>query len=263
MNCKIRDTICWIVLPLLAVLAEESITLHKFREPGDSLDISIRQELNRSTSIAVEWLRNKQSDEGYFGSKSSVDCTALCIIALRSVDNQPYSNQVAKAVEWLKRNCGPAAATNMQTTAWCYAAFITSPLPFADTEFTEAARTRLLSAIHKKDPYIDLYVELLNSTTLSSISPSEKRLESLKDAFNSEIHPPLEMWINARIINRWTAGRIINPEGNRIDWRRIYARKLISSQRIDPEGGGYWPGPTRDKSIYNTALAILTAHCVK
>ena len=86
---------------------------------------------------------------------------------------------------------------------------------------------------------------------------SKNHLVKLSYKLNVDRTQMLPMWLNARVINREGNGTLINNAGQRVDWRRIYAQKIISSQKIDPQGGGFWQRQNSVPCLYKTALAIL------
>ena len=234
---------------------EESLALLKFHEPGDRLDISIRQELERSVGLGVQWLVRQQASDGAFGKGDDRGKTALVILAFTDTPVESGSNALHRALTRLKRHGAAQSVTNTEAAAWSYAALALHGSPEQELA---SRRTALRSAAADNavaSDIRDLCREILVSLGQEP-DPSWKG-QAIPEAGTET--PLLRMWLNARIINREMGGQCISRDGRRMDWRRQYARRLISTQKVDPGGGGFWPDRSGGTSIANTALAILIA----
>jgi len=244
----------------LTVLSGEGIPVHKLREAGDSLDISIMQELNRSADIGVQWIIARQNSNGSWGLTNQIETTAICILALASQNDQASAVHSQSAIQFLQQNFSKNNLTNFSAIAWTTAAFIVTgaqecpaglnsckiknpDTPLSATELT--LRREIILGLN------------LSDADESSLKTSQERYTDLTMQFNSAQKEMFPMWLDARVINREGNGQLITSQGQRIDWRRIFAQRIISSQKTDPQGGGFWLDLKSKPSLRNTALAIL------
>jgi hypothetical protein len=244
------------VAALLCAAAQRPLTLHKFREPGDRLDISIQQELDRAADIGTLWLEMRLRDDDARSLHTNLAATALTLLALHpNSGGEPATGATARALCRLQQHCAANAAPDIRTAAWGYAALT---LHAADS----AVRTRLenrlrhaLAAPETDRDERDLCREMLLSLAAAPVAAPQRNAPE-GTAIDAQI-PLLRLWLNARHINRESGGQLISAAGERLDWRRLYARRIISSQRLSPQGGGFWRGAGETADIGNTALALL------
>ncbi|MFO7937117.1 MAG: hypothetical protein R6V06_05875 [Kiritimatiellia bacterium] len=234
--------------------ARQDLTVLKFREPGDRLDQSIINELEHTEDIGADWLKKKQNSNGSFGEKNPAECTPVVMLAL---SHKGAGNVVFHALKWLTDNSSGNYDTTIHSAAWQYAA-----VAVADTggRYKALLRKNRECLIRRKKNLEGISLSLVNEILLSVSPPcntADSAVIKTDDTdFSDKYLSYLKMWLKARSINR--AGRQVSDRnGNPIDWRRIYAHRLISSQKIGSDGGGSWPGKNSDDTIMNTAMALL------
>ena len=241
----------------LTAFTQDTLSVKKFREPGDTLDISISQELDHAIYNSITWLKNRQNPDGSFGKNSKLKNTALTIIALASDSDRNYTENISKASEWLTKELNSNPTTNICTAAWCCAA-LTIQQGNGDNPPPPCATPQFLARHYSeaKDLEAHLCTEILRSINYSDdrLKLKEREVDE-KNYFQSRISFH-EMWLSARNINR-SGGQIYSKTGERVNWRVKYAEKLIGCQKVDPKGGGFWPGTTPAETLCNTALAII------
>jgi len=265
MNCKITYLLIYMVSIISPFAVEaDGIRLYKIREAGDALDLSIRQELNRSTSIGVQWLKANRNSDNSWGDSNKLSTTAICTLALASVDSESLPPQAAAGRDWIIKKSSANTPTNFYDIIWSTTALlvtgsgigatgITAELSFdklcqPDAEFNaieSALRREIIIGLNLKKPDASFNRE------------SENHYQALTEKIIPDEQQMLRMWLDARVINRIGSGNLINAQGESVAWRRILAKKIISSQSIDPKGGGFWRGQNRQQTIQNTATAIL------
>jgi hypothetical protein len=237
---------------------ESALYLRKYHETGDTLDISIRQELDRAVALGGEWLLRQQSSHGYFGATGDVTETSITLLAVHSMQNKtlPY-NGVNKALFWLRNKYPEQAETN------AYAALFGVVSLSVFNVFDQISTQHWLKKSNRiimdsePDPHLTaLQNEFVRSLDKNSAMPG-KLSQQLFKPMDYEKLPLLRMWLNARIINRDLNGQLISADGRRVDWRARYARRIISTQKISMRGGGLWQERNGFSDLFNTSLAIL------
>lgn len=261
MNFKINTILrLLLVFTGLAGIAQQSLPLRKFREPGDSLDISIQQELDRAVDLGIGWIKTKQSLEGSWGVCSKLETTALCALALASQNDLTLSDTLQAAVQYIKRIPEDQSPTNFSAVAWSAAALRVTATTGCIAEQNCARLEKpevplsALDTILRREMLLGLCLLEPDEALLTA---SKEHYSSLARQLDTEGSAMLQMWLDARVINRVGEGQLLNTQGQRVDWRRIFARKIISTQKIDVIGGGFWPGVNDSMTLQNTALAIL------
>lgn len=246
-----------VFLITVTAFSKEALTVKKIREPGDALDTSISQELDHALYNAKIWLKRRQNSDGSFGSTDKIKCTAVVILALAEENNQANAVISSKAAKWLTKELNTNSTTNIATAAWCSAAMKLSSEAKKSSKIIKNLQKFIVEQCPKSTNLTaQLCTEILLSTTPDN---SEIKLNSKQVNAENYLYPDIsltEMWINARSINR-SGGQLYSETGERVDWRRKYASKLIDCQKIEPEGGGYWSAVTPAETLRNTALAII------
>ncbi len=232
------------------------LTLHKFREPGDRLDISIQQELDRAADIGAHWLGVRLRSAVPCAVHTNRTAAALTLLALYpDSGSATATGATARALGRLQCHDADAAAGDLRSAAWSYAALtLYAADRAARTRLEELLRRALADAQADRDS-LDLCREIL--LALSSAPVAAQRRNAPESGESAAETSLLRMWLNARQINRESGGQLLTTEGERIDWRRLYARRIISTQRVSPQGGGFWPGGCEAAEIHKTALALL------
>lgn len=244
-----------------SVLAEQGLPLRKFRESGDSLDISIQQELDRAVDLGVVWIKTKQSSDGSWGVSNKLETTALCTLALASQGDLTLSNILHAALQYLEESSKEQNPSNFPAIAWRAAALRVTGATGCATEqscalFENSETPPLfIDAILRRELLLGLGLREQEEVLQAE---SQEHYNYLARQLDAETACDLlQMWLNARVINRVGKGQILNPQGQKVDWRRISTRKIISTQKIDLSGGGFWEGSDETQILQNTALAIL------
>jgi len=265
MNCKITYLFIYMVVIISPFAVEaDGIQLHKIREASDSLDLSIQQELTRSTSIGVQWLTANRNSDNSWGDSNKLSTTAICTLALASIDSESLPPQAAAGRDWIIKKSSANTPTNFYDIVWSTTALLVTGSNRGATKITiqqsfdklcqpdaelnaieSALRREIITGLNLKDP------------DESFIRASKKHYQMLTEKIIPDEQQMLQMWLDARVINRIGSGNLINAQGKSMAWRRIMAKKIISSQSIDPKGGGFWRGQNRQQTIQNTATAIL------
>lgn len=241
----------------LTALTQESLFIRKFREPGDTLDRSISQELEHAAYNGITWLKGKQRETGSFGEEDQLRCTALAILALASYDSSENDAIVSNAVNWLVAELNQNATNDIAVCAWSCAA-LTVAQSFSTALWPQCATPKFLRDNYPASKGDDalLCAEILLSLTpaANSLQLTRERLDET-NYYHTQISF-LKMWLNTRTLNSG-GGQLFTRSGCRIDWRKKYAKELIGKQRIDSAGGGYWSAGTPDATICKTALSIM------
>jgi len=246
-----------VAISALTALTQEPLSVRKLHESGDTLDISIIQELDHASYNGTAWLKSRQNEDGSFGDNDTLKCTALSILVLSGDQSKENAEISSKAVKWLTLELKNKATTNIEVAAWCCAA-IAVGLTDDKISIPQCATMEFLI---QNSPETKGNATQLCNEILLSIAPNADTLKLKRKMVNETNYyynkiSLDEMWLNARSINN-SEGQLLNKSGKRIDWRGKYAEKLIGTQKIDSKGGGYWEGSTVDKNVYNTALAII------
>ena len=99
---------------------------------------------------------------------------------------------------------------------------------------------------------------LAGATNAPTAAPTpQTEFDRIAKAWPDSTRNAAEMWRIARLINARPDGQLVLGQ-TPLDWRRDLAQILITAQRSDPKGGGYWDAPTEDRRIEETAFALLT-----
>ncbi|MFA7172054.1 MAG: hypothetical protein WC340_01360 [Kiritimatiellia bacterium] len=243
-----------------SAFAEKGLPLRKFRESGDSLDISIQQELDRAVDLGVNWIKTQQNTDGSWGGFSKLETTALCALAFASQNNLKLTNTLHAALQYIEERSSVQPLTNFSAVVWSAAALRVTGTTGCAAERNCAWLKEPKLALSPVD--VILQRELLLGLAL--LEPEDTVLAASQEYYKSLAHQltagntsMLQMWLDARVINRVGRGQLVKAQGQRVDWRRIFARKIISTQKIDPLGGGFWNGINDSQVLQNTALAIL------
>ncbi len=240
--------------------SEQSLPLHHIRAAGDALDISIQQELDRASALGVQWIRERQNPDGSWGLSNAVETTALCVVALASRNDPALSAHIRSALQSLRTRTLQNTETNFSAIAWTALAMLVAEPPGCTAESClrrlRNPETTLTTAEAALRDEIILGSATPEGGELSR-QPSRTRYAAAALMLNCDAARMLPMWLDARVINREGQGQLVTAQGERVDWRRIFARKIISTQKIDPQGGGFWQGPTPSQTVINTALALL------
>ncbi len=237
---------------------ESALYLRKYHEPGDTLDISIRQELDRAVALGGEWLLRQHSSHGYFGATGDVTETSIALLAIHSMQiKTPPRNVVNNTLLWLQNKYPEQAETNAY--AALFGVVTLSVLNVFDQTNTQhwLKKSNQIIVDSEPDPHLTaLQNEFVRSLDKNSAIPGEVSQQLFKPTDYEKL-PLLQMWLNARIINRDLNGQLLSPDGRRVDWRARYARRIISTQKISMRGGGLWQEHNGCSALFNTSLAIL------
>ena len=261
MNSKfIIITLLTYIYLTFSAFTDSSIPLHKIRESGDSLDISIQQELNRATELGIQWLKVHQNKDGSWNESNKLVTTAICTMALFSTSDKSLTPQIESGMQWITSNSCQCSVTNFSIIAWTTAASIITRTPGCTVKLhsnkiknPDNQLTAVESAVRRE---ILLGLRLMEPNK-SLRKDATIHYKKLSHKLNTNTQQMLQMWLDARVINREGGGQLINNQGQRVDWRHIFAQKIISSQIIDHQGGGLWQSVNYSENIQNTALAIL------
>ena len=231
------------------------------RQAGASLDTSLRNEADQAVRQAALWLAARQQSDGSWGESNRVRLTAIVLSAL-NVSSQPaYSETCARAALWLD-----GAATNrmddLGTHAWRLLALA---LALPETP----GRTPFLRRLAEQAPADGcgapvgdqtFWREALAAAGMAQPPPPERDASNSLARAAAAWPPPLAgnqaSWQLARLINRAGNGQLLR--GNEpLDWRADLAKTVISTQRRDAGGGGYWEAQNADLRLAETAFGIL------
>lgn len=246
----------------LATCAELSVTT--IRQPGSSLDTSLRNEADHAVRQAAAWLAAHQSVDGSWGNTTSIRLTSLALFALLSSGQPQFSEQQTRAALWLGQH-NTNRLDSLDTQAWRLLA-LASALP------KTVARTNVLSRFatpsrqlmqQATDEDRQLWLEALAAAGLADHS-SHPILPTARDRLASTAaswppQPDLSpacAWQLAHLINRAGGGRLV-LNNTPLDWRADLAKRLINSQRHAAESSGFWTAPDGEDPIAATAFGIL------
>lgn len=234
------------------------------RQPGASLDTSLRNELDHAVDLAAAWLAGHQNTDGSWGSETDrVSRTSIALLALTARTNL-YSDACARAAVWVDAH-PPADTDTSDTYAWRMIALLSAA---ANTPGRLDLTQRLIREALPHEPTTNdlFFSQLLWSDALAlagqRVRPlpapiAERVLQSHAADWPPRNTTPDSLWLPAHLINRMRKG-VLERNGTQLDWRRDIAQSLINSQRRDPAGGGYWSPSECDARIHATAFGILT-----
>lgn len=238
--------------------------VNAIRQPGSSLDTSLRNEADHAVRQAAAWLAARQNADGSWGNTNRVRLTSLALFALRSSRQPQLSEQQARAALWLDRH-GTNRLDSLDTYAWRLLA-LAAVLP------ETVARTNLLrrfaaapSQLTRRatDEARQLWDEALSAAGLAPDLP-EPAPPAARDRLAREAAawPPHEQlspacaWRLAHLINRAGGGQLVRDNAP-LDWRADLAQRLINSQRRAAGSGGFWGARTGEDTIAETSFGIL------
>ncbi len=258
MEHRLKQILSLIIITALTALTQETFFVRKLREPGDTLDISISQELDHAAYNGIRWLKRRQNKDGSFGEKDKLRCTALSILVLANDDNTDNAAIISNAINWLVVELNNNATTNIDICAWSCAA-MTVAQSVSKERWPQCATSEFLKRNYpeSKGDSALLCAEILLSLAPAANIPELKREEMNETNYHCSRMSSLKMWLNTRSINSGGSGQLFTVSGRRIDWRREYAKQLIGKQRIDSAGGGYWKTNIPAETICETALSIM------
>ena len=231
------------------------------RQPGASLDTSLRNEADHAVRQAALWLAARQQPDGSWGVSNRVRLTSIVLFALKVSSQPAYSEPCARAALWLD-----STATNrtddLGTHAWRLLALA---LALPETP----GRTPFLRRLAERAPSDGcgasaggqtLWREAAAAAGLAQPPPPESDASNRLARAAAAWQPPLDCnraaWQLARLINRAGNGQLLR--GNEpLDWRAGLAKTVINTQRRDSGGGGYWEAQNSDLMLAETAFGIL------
>ncbi len=240
-----------------------SVGVTTIRQPGASLDTSLRNEREHAVDLAAEWLAARQGTDGCWGSETDrVERTSVALLALTARRSR-HSDAVARAAVWLDAY-PPAAGESGEAGAWRMLALL-SVAP--DTPDRAGLARRLLRETPPPaaDAATSFFSRLLWAEALALggaeveprlAAPAERTLAALAAEWPPDTRAPASLWLMAFLINRTSGGRL-ESGGAPLDWRRDIAQTLLGDQRRDPAGGGFWFSAESDARIRQTAFGIL------
>ncbi len=243
-----------------AGLAHADLSVTLIRQSGASLDISLRNESDRAARQAARWLCARQHPDGSWGTTQRVTLTALALTALAASPHPEDQDVRTRAAFWLGHSTTTPLAS-LGDHAWRLLA-LTLALP--DTP----ERGTYLEALSRRAPSSDsssaddrrLWQEALAQAGLGSPPVPDADTAELLARAAAAWPPPLSRsraaWRLARLINGAAGGHLTHGQAT-LDWRTHLAARLISTQKNDPHGGGFWGAETTDAQLAETAYGIL------
>jgi hypothetical protein len=238
------------------------IGVTSIRQPGASLDTSLRNEAYHAQQQAVTWLVASQNADGSWGTSNQVRLTSLALFALSASHPSDPAESTVRAALWLDAHV-TNSVTDLDAQAWRLLA-LAQALPDSPTRPAWLRRVsnagRPLEAGASADS-LRLWSEALNSAGLGEAPPPDQdatnRLARLAATWPPQCSDNRRAWQQAHLINRAGNGQLMR--GNTpLDWRRDLAQRLVNTQRNAPAGGGYWDGADVDTRLAETVFGILT-----
>lgn len=232
------------------------------RQPGASLDASLRNESDHAVQQAAVWLIACQNTDGSWGKTNQVRLTSLALLALGVARPSDPAESTVRAALWLD-SYATNRVSDLDTRAWRLLA-LAQALP--DSPARSAALRRFSDAgrLFEAEASADarrLWSEALAAAGLGDIPlpapDATNRLSCLAATWPPRRSDNAAVWQLAHLINRVGNGQLVR--GNTpLDWRRDLAQRLVNTQRSAPSGGGYWDAPDTDAKLVETAFGILT-----
>lgn len=248
----------------LAAQVCTALPVASIRNAGDSLDPSIQNEAGRAESQAALWLTARQQPDGSWGTSHRFRTTALALLALAANGRREQSDACSRAVLWLEANASNHISRGeIEPHAWYVIALtrLVADSPARTNLLARYAR-RAAPALNTATPDARrIWCEALalaGATNAPTAAPTpQTEFDRIAKAWPDSTRNAAEMWRIARLINARPDGQLVLGQ-TPLDWRRDLAQILITAQRSDPKGGGYWDAPTEDRRIEETAFALLT-----
>lgn len=256
---------------------------------------SVQNEVEAAIGRGAAWLIAAQAGDGSWDGGNRY-LTTLCALALYDKASLTPTQQAAslnKAMTWLAQQPAAPATneTDIAAAAWSQLLFQTvrpdAPQPGAKhlkLPETATAGYSLLTclithevalmrnrqpATTETHPMLRL---LTNATTRlivatqSGIAPAQLQrwADDLGAAWMSpaevawRTHSAQHAWWLVRALNRGARGVLYLQPDLPIDWRREMAESWVNTQRIAPQGGGYWLGADKQTpSLAESAFAVM------
>jgi len=252
------------MLVCCAALAQNERAVMPVRLPGTSLDTSLRNEADRAIRQSVRWLAARQQADGAWGVTNRVRVTALVVTALAAASCPEGDSARARATLWL----GGTAATPLTSLgdhAWRLLALSLAlpETPGRHAYLHDLARRAQPAATGASADDSRLWREALSQAGQEAPTVSESKDEESRAllAHAAAAWPPAldgtrALWRLARMINRSAGGQLLRGQ-TPLDWRNHMANRLITAQKNDPDGGGFWSAATPDRQLAETAYGIL------
>ena len=246
----------------LAPQTRAGLAVTSVRQPGASLDPSLRNETDHAARQAALWLAGRQGPDGSWGVTNRVRLTSLALLALTAANRPEQSDACARAALWLDAHTA-SRVDDLEAHAWRLIA-LARLLPESPARTNLLARYDTLAQplIEKAAPSVRrLWCEARAAAGLGHATPppdgDADSLARLAKAWPPAATGNADAWQLARLINTCSAGQLVR-NNTPLDWRRDLAQRLINAQRCDPADGGYWQAPSADAEIAETAFGLLT-----
>ena len=239
------------------------------RQPGTSLDTSVRNEVDNARRLAAEWLIVRQQPDGSWGGTNcNTVLTPMVWLALKSAESAVDAVRRDRAVVWLDSQ-PLAPSTSLDVYTWRLLV-VAQALP--DSPERQTRVKALLDAMETPNDRAlfgrageysrRLRWEVVLPFCVAPAKPSpydeeaQRMLVTVAQDYPLDTQNPETFWHFARLINRYGKGVWVRGT-EALDWRNDFAQTLINAQRKDPTGGGYWNAGTDDDKIRATAFALL------
>lgn len=232
------------------------------RQPGASLDTSVRNEADNAMRLAAEWLTARQHPDGSWGSPdASAVLTPIVWFALEGMGNAVDAMARHRAAVWLD-NHPPGDNAPFDAYLWRLLAMLHGP---PDSPFkTVGVELKTVEALAPNASAYSRWLWRETDFLLTSSGPyltdsAKRQLALIAADYPLDTQNTETFWFFARLINRYSKGVWIRGT-EVLDWRNDFGLALINMQRKDPARGGYWNGATDDAKIRATAFALLALH---
>jgi len=260
---RLLSIIC--LLTLLGHSAAGEVGVVAIRQPGASLDTSVRHEVDNAKRLAAEWLIARQQPDGSWGStNANTVLTPIAWLALKGMDNAVDAVARDRAIVWLD---GQPIEKDASFDAYLWRLLVTlHALPDSPERQTLEGNLHQVMRPLLSDATAYSHILWREATypagPTSMSPPVEDALQQLAliapdyplDTRNTET-----FWYFARLINRYAKGVWMRGT-EALDWRNDFGLALVNMQRKDPSGGGYWHSTTDDAKTRATAFALLALH---
>jgi len=262
---------CFLSIIILSVLfcsrgaSVEALGIASVRQPGASLDISIRHEADNARRLAAEWLVARQLPDGSWGStNANTVLTPIVWFALKGMDDAIDAVARDRAVVWLDSQPMDASAP-FDAHLW---RLLMMRHAFPDAPELQARAGLLLLAMKRHAPDAPAYSHWLwreaeadpRTRPEPLAAAAQRQLDIVAPDYPLKTQNPETFWHFARLINRYAGGVWVHG-ADALDWRNGFGLALINAQRKDPSGGGCWnaptDAPTDDAKLRATAFALL------